>query len=87
MEDEVWKAFVGHLVQAKRELAAAWSMLDGTDGATEESERALPVALDAIDAIYRAEFADPFNQDVAAPLDVQSFWERNDALPGFALES
>ena len=85
MEDEDWKDFVSHLVQAKRELARAWSILDGTDGAAPESERALGHALDAIDNIYRVESNHEWNQDVAAPAEVQSFWERHAKLPGFAL--
>jgi hypothetical protein len=85
VEDEAWKEVVEHLVQAKRELSQAWAILDGTDGATDESEEALPRALQAIDEIYRAELTDPFNQDVAAPVEVQEFWDRHDALPGFAL--
>jgi hypothetical protein len=85
MEDEYWKEFVEHLVQAKRELGRAWSILDGTDGAAEESEKALARALDGIDAIYSTEADDPFNQDVAAPLEVQQFWEAHGRLPGFAV--
>jgi hypothetical protein len=85
MEDSDWKEFVEHLVHAKRELAGAWSILDGTDGAAEESEAAIGQAADAIDAIFRVEVQHEWNQDVAAPGDVQEFWDRHGQLPGFAL--
>ena len=85
MEDDDWKQFVEHLVQAKRELAGAWRILDGTDGADPDSEVAITAATDAIDAIYRVESAHAFNMDVASPVDVQEFWERHGALPGFAV--
>ena len=87
MEDADSKQFAGHLVQAKRELAAAWGILDGTDGADPDSEVAITAATDAIDAIYRVGSQHVFNQDVASPVDVQEFWERHDALPGFAVGS
>jgi hypothetical protein len=29
--------------------------------------------------------SNPFNQDVASPLEVEEFWDRHDALPRFAL--
>ncbi len=74
-----------HLVQAKRELASAWKILDGTDGADPDSEVAITAATDAVDAIYRVESEHAFNQDVASPADVQAFWERHGALPGFAV--
>ena len=85
MEDAEWKQFVEHLVQAKRELASAWGILDGTDGADPASEVAVSAATDAIDAIYRVESEHAFNMDVASPVDVQEFWERHGALPGFAV--
>jgi hypothetical protein len=84
-EDAEWKRFVKHLVQAKRELASAWQILDGTDGADPASEEAITAATDAIDAIYRVESQHAFNMDVASPQDVQEFWERHSQLPGFAL--
>jgi hypothetical protein len=85
VEDAEWKSFVEHLVQAKRELASAWVILDGADGADPDSEVAVSAATDAIDAIYRVESVHAFNMDVASPQHVQDFWERHDALPGFAV--
>jgi hypothetical protein len=85
VEDTEWKHFVQHLVQAKRELASAWGVLDGTDGADSDSEAAVSAATAAIDEIYRVESVHAINMDVASPQDVQEFWERHDALPGFAV--
>lgn len=85
MEDSDWKEFVEHLVEAKRELRRAWSILDGTDGAAPETEVAITQATDAIDAIFRSEVAHEWNQDVAAPVEVQAYWDRHGALPGFAV--
>lgn len=84
MDDEEWKELVNSLVAAKRCLAEAWQLLDGTDGAARGSEHALGAALSAIDAIYGIEVGHAFNQDVASPHDVQEFWERHGSLPGFA---
>ena len=85
MDDQDWKEFVEHLVQAKRGLRAAWGILDGTDGAAEESEHAVGRATDSIDTIFRIEVQHDWNQDVAAPVDVQEFWDRHGQLPGFAI--
>ena len=87
MEDADWKEMVQSLVDAKRCLAAAWNMLDGTDGAASGSEHALTAALSAIDAIYAIESDHDANQDVAAPAEVQRFWEEHGQLPGFAIGS
>jgi len=87
MEDDDWKAFVESLVDAKRCLGNAWQVLDGTDGAANGSEQALTAALAAIDSIYAIESADDANQDVAAPADVQTFWDEHAQLPGFAVGS
>jgi hypothetical protein len=84
VEDEEWKELVNLLVAAKRCLAAAWQLLDATDGAAAGSEHALGAALSAIDAIYGIEAEHAFNQDVASPHEVQEFWEQHGSLPGFA---
>jgi hypothetical protein len=55
VEDVVWKQFVSHLVEAKRDLQRAWTILDGTDGAAEPTEEAVTQALDAIDAVFKTE--------------------------------
>ena len=85
MTNEEWQEFVENLVNAKRRLAAAWSVLDGTDGATKEAERAFSRATDAIDDVYRSEAASEANEDVASPQYVQEFWEKTEQLPGFAV--
>ena len=87
MLDEDWKEFVDALVQAKRHLGHAWGILDGTDGATNGSEHALTAALSAIDAIFAVESSHEANQDVAAPTEVQDFWDQHGQLPGFAVGS
>jgi hypothetical protein len=84
MENEEWQELVLHLVNAKRRLAAAWSILDGTDGAAAGSEYALGAALDSIDALYAIESEHAFT-DVASPTDVQAFWDDHGQLPGFAV--
>ena len=63
MTNEEWQEVVENLVNAKRRLAAAWSVLDGTDGATKEAERAFSRATDAIDDVYRSEAASEANGD------------------------
>lgn len=85
MTNEEWQEFVEHLVNVKRRLAAAWSVLDGTDGATEEAERAFSRATDAVDDVYRSEAASEANADVASRHYVQEFWEKTEQLPGFAV--
>ena len=87
MEDGDWKELVNSLVDAKRCLGSAWQLLDGTDGAAPGSEQALTAALSAIDAIYGIEADHAANQDVAAPAEVQQFWEAHGQLPGFAVGS
>ena len=51
------------------------------------SEHALTAALSAIDAIYGIEADHAANQDVAAPVEVQQFWDDHGQLPGFAVGS
>jgi hypothetical protein len=85
MENQDWQQIVESLVEAKRCLAAAWRVLDGTDGAASGVEHALGAALSSIDAIYAIEHVNAYNADVASPVDVQEFWEKHGALPGFAL--
>src|SRR5215212_4417978 len=51
MENEEWQQTVRALVEAKRCLASAWQILDGTDGAASGVEHALNAALASIDAI------------------------------------
>ena len=87
MEDGDWKDFVDALVEAKRSLRQAWEILDGTDGAASGSEQALIAALAGIDAIYGIEASHEANQDVAAPADVQQFWDEHGQLPGFGVGS
>ena len=84
MENQDWQEIVESLVDAKRSLANAWQLLDGTDGAAPGVEHALGAALSSIDAIYAIEHVNAYNADVASPTDVQDFWEKNGALPGFA---
>lgn len=85
MSDEDWKEFVGALVDAKRALGAAWAVLDGTDGPAQGSEHALTAALAGIDAVFAVENGHDANLDVAAPVDVQEFWDKHGQLPGFAV--
>jgi hypothetical protein len=87
VEDADWKELVNSLVDAKRCLRSAWQILDGTDGAAPGSEPALTAALSAIDAIYGIEEGHAANQDVAAPVEVQKFWDDHGQLPGFAAGS
>jgi hypothetical protein len=80
-----WQEFVEYLVNAKRQLAGAWSLLDGTDRATDESQLAFGRATEAIDDVYRSEAASEWNADVAAPEYVQEFWDKTEQRPGFAI--
>ena len=84
MENQEWQETVAALVDAKRCLATAWQILDGTDGAASGVEHALNAALASIDAIYAIEHVNAFNADVASPVDVDEFWRRHGELPGFA---
>lgn len=84
MENEDWQETVGALVDAKRCLASAWQILDGTDGAASGVEHALNAALASIDAVYAIEYVNAYNADVASPVEVQEFWEKHGELPGFA---
>jgi hypothetical protein len=85
MENHEWQEIVGALVDAKRCLANAWQILDGTDGAASGVERVLNAALASIDAIYAIENVNTYNADVASPVEVQEFWEKHGELPGFAV--
>ena len=73
------------LVDAKRCLATAWQIVDGTDGAAPGVEHALGAALASIDAIYAIEHVNAYNADVASPAEVQEFWEKHGQLPGLAV--
>ena len=84
MENQEWQEIVDALVDAKRCLASAWQILDGTDGAAAGVEPALNAALASIDAIYAIEHVNAYNADVASPVDVQEFWKKHGELPGFA---
>ena len=84
MDNEQWQDTVSALVDAKRCLAGAWQILDGTDGAASGVEQALHAALASIDAIYAIESVNAYNADVASPVEVQEFWEKHGELPGFA---
>ena len=84
MDNEQWQHRVSALVEAKRCLAAAWQILDGTDGVASGVEQALHAALASIDAIYAIESVNAYNADVASPVEVQEFWDKHGELPGFA---
>ena len=85
MENSDWQETVEALVDAKRCLATAWRILDGTDGAASGVEPALNAALASIDAVYAIEHVHTHNADVAPPAAVQEFWEQHGELPGFAI--
>ena len=85
MNNREWQQVVKSLVQAKRRLADAWQVLDGTDGAAPGVEDAFKAALAGIDRIYALEQASEYNADVASPSKVQEFWDAHESLPGFAL--
>ena len=87
MLDEDWKEIVAALVEAKRDLARAWSVLDGVEGSAPGVEEALNTALDAVDEIYALESRHAANADLLTPVDVQQFWDRHESLPGFAIGS
>ena len=87
MENQEWQEIVDALVDAKRCLASAWQILDGTDGAAAGVEPALNAALASIDAIYAIEHVNAYIADVASPADVQEFWTKHGELPGFAAGS
>ena len=84
MENREWQEIVDALVDAKRCLASAWEVLDGTDGAAAGVEPALNAALASVDAIYAIEHVNAYNADVASQVEVQEFWKRHGELPGFA---
>ena len=84
MENREWQEIVDALVDAKRCLASAWEILDGTDGAAAGVEPALNAALAIVDAIYAIEHVNAYNADVASRVEVQEFWKRHGELPGFA---
>jgi hypothetical protein len=84
MENQEWQEIVDALVDAKRCLASAWRILDGTDVAASGVELALNAALASIDAIYAINHVNAYNADVASPVDVQEFWKKHGELPGFA---
>jgi hypothetical protein len=84
MDNEQWQETVSALVDAKRCLASAWQVLDGTDGAASGVEHAFHAALASIDAIYAIESVNAYNADVASPVEVQEFWDKHGELPGFA---
>jgi hypothetical protein len=83
--NEDWQEIVVSLVDAKRALSNASGILDGVDGSAPGVEHALNAALAAVDAIYAIESVHAFNADVAAPVEVQEFWDRHGSLPGFAV--
>ena len=85
MENQDWQEIVESLVDAKRCLAKAWQILDGTDGAANGVEHAISATLSGIDTIYAIEHANAYNHDVASPLHVQQHWEQHHKLPGFAV--
>jgi hypothetical protein len=66
MENQEWQEIVDALVDAKRCLASAWQILDGTDGAACGVEPALNAAVASIDAIYAIEHVNAYNADVAS---------------------
>ena len=84
MDNQQWQDTVGALVDAKRCLADAWRILDGSDGGASGVEQALRAALASIDAIYAMESVNAYNADVASPVAVPAVWEKHGELPGFA---
>lgn len=87
MENRDWQEIVESLVEAKRSLANAWQILDGTDGAAPGVEDAFTAALSSIDKIYTIEHLDASNADIAAPTEVEVFWDVHGRLPGFAIDT
>ena len=85
MENREWQEIVESLVDAKRSLANAWQILDGSDGAAPGVEDAIAAALANIDKIYAIEHVNAHNADVASPTEIQEFWEKEGSLPGFAV--
>jgi hypothetical protein len=85
MDNDEWQKIVHALVDAKRCLATAWNILDGTDGAAPGVEPALSAALASVDAIYAIENVNAHNADVASPIEIQEFWQKHGQLPGFAV--
>lgn len=85
MENEDWQEIVASLVDAKRCLAHAWQLLDGSDATAPGVEHALRSALAGIDGMYAIEHVHAFNADDATQTDMQEFWDKHDTLPGFAV--
>jgi enamine deaminase RidA (YjgF/YER057c/UK114 family) len=85
MENQEWQEIVQALVDAKRCLATAWRILDGTDSAAPGVEQALNAALASIDAVYAIERVHDDNADVASLAAMQEFWAQRGELPGFAI--
>ena len=84
MENQDRQETVDALVEAKRCLATAWRILDGTDGAS-GVEQALNAALASIDAVYAVEHANAHNADVASRPRLRPFREQHGELAGFAI--
>lgn len=87
MENHEWQEIVEALVDAKRALATAWQVLDGTDGAAPGVEHVLRAALTGIDAIYAIEYVNGHSEDLPALMEVEDFWDNHASLPGFAVGS
>jgi hypothetical protein len=85
MENDEWQEIVRALVNAKRCLATAWQILDGSDGAASGVEHALSAALASVEAIYAIEHVNAYNADVASPVEIHEFWDKHGQLPGFAV--
>lgn len=85
MSNEEWQEFVEALVETKRALAEAWTILDGADGATPQTEDALSATLKGIDTVFASERSRPENQGFTEPASIHDHWDRMGSLPGFAV--
>jgi shikimate 5-dehydrogenase len=78
MENQDWHGIVDALVDAKRYLATAWRILDGTGGAASGLQPAL-TSIDANRAHARPQ------RHVASRAAVREYWEEHGELSGFAI--
>jgi hypothetical protein len=83
MENQEWQEVVGALVDAKRRLASAWQILDGTDGAASGVEHALDAALASIDARYAIEHVNAYKR-TSRPSRCARVLDEAWRAPGFA---
>ena len=77
---------MGALVDTKRSLATAWQIIDGTDGAAAPRRRTgAHRSACGYRRDLRIEHVNAYNADVASPVEVEEFWAKHGALPGFAV--